>query len=84
MADQGFQASKSQQLNNEAIEANIFLDSYKGNGSTELTYNLEKEFSRFPRSCLVLEPYDELGSEENGICINGEVGTGKRGISKHS
>jgi hypothetical protein len=34
-------------------------------------------FSRFPRSCLVFEPHDELGSEENGSCINGEVGTEK-------
>jgi hypothetical protein len=42
MADQGFQASKFQQLNNEATEANVFLDSYKGKGSTELTQNLEK------------------------------------------
>jgi hypothetical protein len=77
MADQGFQASKSQQLDNEATEANVFLDSNKGKGSTKSTQNLEKEFSEFPRSCLVLETHDELGSEENGSCINGEVDTKK-------
>jgi hypothetical protein len=44
---------------------------------TTSTQNLEKELSRFPRSCLVLEPHDEPGSEENGSCINGEVGTEK-------
>jgi hypothetical protein len=59
MADQGFQASKSQQLDNEATEANVFFYSYKGKGSTESTQNLKKEFSRFPRSCLVLETHDE-------------------------
>jgi hypothetical protein len=42
MADQGFQASKSQQLDNEATEANVFFDSDKGKGSTESTQNLEK------------------------------------------
>jgi hypothetical protein len=77
MVDQGFQASKSQQLDNEATEAYAFLDSDKGKGSTKSTQNLEKEFSRFPRSCLVPETHDESGSEENGSCINGEVGTEK-------
>ncbi|CAM6032422.1 unnamed protein product [Sphagnum compactum] len=77
MADQGFQASKSQQLDNEATEANAFLDSDKGKGSTESTQNLEKEFSGFPRSRLVLETHDEPGSEENSSCINDEVGTEK-------
>jgi hypothetical protein len=42
MANQGFQASKSQQLDNEATETNAFLDSDKGKGSTESTQNLEK------------------------------------------
>jgi hypothetical protein len=59
LADQGFQASKSQQLDNETTEANVFLDSDKGKGFTESTQNLEKEFSGFPRSCLVLETHDE-------------------------
>jgi hypothetical protein len=77
MADQEFQASKFQQLDNEVIEANVFLDSDKGKGSTELTQNLKKEFSRFPRSCLVLEIHDEPGSEKNSSCINGEIGTKK-------
>jgi hypothetical protein len=75
MADQGFQASKSQQLDNETTEANVFLDSDKG--STKSTWNLEKEVSGFPRSCLVLETHDEPGSKENSSCINGEVGTEK-------
>jgi hypothetical protein len=35
MVDQRFQASKSQQLDNEAIEANVFFYSDKGKGSTE-------------------------------------------------
>ncbi len=77
MADQGFQASKSQQLDNEATKANVFLDSHKGEGSTKSTQNLEKEFFGFPRSCLILETHDELGSEENGSCSNGEVDTKK-------
>ncbi len=81
MADQGFQASKSQQFDNEVTEANVFLDSDKGKRSTESTQNLEKEFFGFPRSCLVLETHDEPGLEENGSCINGEVGTEK---SQHS
>jgi hypothetical protein len=42
MANQGFQTSKFQQLDNEATEANVFRDSDKGKGSTELTQNLEK------------------------------------------
>jgi hypothetical protein len=75
MVVQGFQASKSQQLHNEAIEANVFLDLDKGKGSTESTQILEKEFSGFPRSCLVLQTHDEPRSEENGSCINGEVST---------
>jgi hypothetical protein len=78
MADQGFQASKSQQLDNEATEANAFLNSDKGKGSIKSTQNLEKEFFGFPRSCLVLETHDELGLEENGSCINGEVGIEKK------
>jgi hypothetical protein len=77
IADQGFQASKSQQLDNEAIEANAFLDSDKGKGSTKSTQNLEKEFFGFPRSCLVLETHDEPRSKENGSCINGEIGKEK-------
>jgi hypothetical protein len=55
----------------------IFFYSYKGKGFIESTQNLEKEFFRFPRSCLVLETHDELGSEENGSYINGEIGTKK-------
>ncbi len=49
----------------------------KGKGFIASTQNLEFFFSRFPRSCLVFEPHDELGLEENGSCINGEVGTEK-------
>jgi hypothetical protein len=37
MVDQGFQASKSQQLDNEATKVNAFLDSDKGIGSIEST-----------------------------------------------
>jgi hypothetical protein len=59
MANQGFQASKSQQLDNEATKANVFLNSDKGKGSIESTQNLQKEFSGFPRPCLVLEIHDE-------------------------
>jgi hypothetical protein len=77
MAVQGFQTSKSQQLDNEATEANVFLDSDKGKGSTESSQILEKEFFGFPRSCLVLETHDEPISEHNGSCINGEVSTEK-------
>jgi hypothetical protein len=77
MADQGFQVSKSQQLDNETTEASVFLDSDKGKRSTESTQNLEKEFYGFPISCLVLETHDELGSEENGSCIIGEIGPKK-------
>jgi hypothetical protein len=42
MADQGFQAFKSQQLDNEATKINVFFYSDKGKGSTKSTQNLEK------------------------------------------
>jgi hypothetical protein len=37
MADQGFEASKSQQLDNDATKANAFLDSDKGKGCIKST-----------------------------------------------